>query len=66
LWAGLDEHEEQEEVVDPFIPQERVFSKYAAMLYTSNNAGKTFEELKDAKFCTSCGEKVTCILFCFL
>ncbi|KAK7110079.1 uncharacterized protein [Littorina saxatilis] len=57
LWAGLDEDEGQEEVVDPFIPQERVFSKYAAMLYTSNNIGKTFEEFKDAKYCASCGEK---------
>ena len=58
LWAGLEEDEGQEEVVDPFIPQERVFSKYAAMLYTSNNMGKTFEEFKDAKYCASCGEKV--------
>ena len=58
LWAGLEEEEGQEEVVDPFIPQERVFSKYAAMLYTSNNTGKTFEEFKDAKYCASCGEKV--------
>ncbi|KAL8603228.1 hypothetical protein ACOMHN_046234 [Nucella lapillus] len=57
LWAGLDEEQVQEEMVDPFIPQERIFSKYAAMLYTSNNAAKTFEEFKDAKFCPSCGEK---------
>ncbi|KAK7494886.1 hypothetical protein BaRGS_00013765 [Batillaria attramentaria] len=57
LWAGLEEDEGQEEMADPFIPQERVFSKYAAMLYTSNNTGKTFEEFKDAKYCASCGEK---------
>lgn len=56
LWAGLDE-EESQEVADPFVPQERVFSKYAAMVYASNNLGKTFEEFKDAKFCSSCGEK---------
>ncbi|XP_076436241.1 uncharacterized protein LOC143275834 [Babylonia areolata] len=57
LWAGLEEEQGQEDNADPFIPQERVFSKYAAMLYTSNNSGKTFEEFKDAKFCASCGEK---------
>ncbi|XP_012934651.1 uncharacterized protein LOC101853915 [Aplysia californica] len=57
LFAGLEEEEITEEVADPFIPQERVFSKYAAMLYTSNNHGKTFEEFKDAKYCASCGEK---------
>lgn len=58
LWAGLEEEEGgHDEVADPFIPQERVFSKYAAMLYTSNNTGKTFEEFKDAKYCASCGEK---------
>ena len=43
---------------DPFIPQERIFAKYAAMLYTSDNNGRTFHELKDAKYCASCGEKV--------
>lgn len=57
LMSGLDIEEESEETSDPFIPQERVFSKYAAMLYTSNNSGKTFEEFKDAKYCASCGEK---------
>lgn len=58
LWAGLEEDEGAgEEMADPFIPQERVFSKYAAMLYTSNNTGRTFEEFKDAKYCPSCGEK---------
>ena len=65
LWAGLDEDQGQEEVVDPFIPQERVFSKYAAMLYTSNNSGKTFEEFKDAKFCASCGEKARSVFWGF-
>ncbi|XP_059165212.1 uncharacterized protein LOC131947844 isoform X2 [Physella acuta] len=57
LSAGLEEGETSEPFADPFIPQERVFSKYAAMLYTSNNNGKTFEEFKDASFCASCGEK---------
>ncbi|KAL4231540.1 hypothetical protein ACF0H5_009121 [Mactra antiquata] len=56
LSAGLDGDEDDDES-DPFIPQERVFSKYAAMMYTSNNQGKSFEEFKDAKFCQSCGEK---------
>ncbi|CAL1530077.1 unnamed protein product [Lymnaea stagnalis] len=57
LSAGLEEEELSEAQADPFIPQERVFSKYAAMLYTSNNHGKTFEEFKEASFCASCGEK---------
>ncbi|KAH3789098.1 hypothetical protein DPMN_167267, partial [Dreissena polymorpha] len=56
LSAGLGEDEDDADN-DPFIPQERVFSKYAAMVYTSNNQGKSFEEFKDAKFCQSCGEK---------
>ena len=41
---------------DPFIPQERIMSKYAAMLYYSCNHGKNFHEFKDAKYCASCGE----------
>ncbi|XP_046362334.2 uncharacterized protein LOC124139364 [Haliotis rufescens] len=57
LSAGLGEGDMEETMTDPFIPQERVFSKYAAMIYTSNNTGKTFEEFKDAKYCPSCGEK---------
>ncbi|KAJ8025509.1 hypothetical protein HOLleu_33087 [Holothuria leucospilota] len=43
--------------VDPFIPQEAILSKYSIMIYTSTNNKKTFYELKDAKFCPSCGEK---------
>ena len=57
LSAGLGDDEDEDES-DPFIPQERVFSKYAAMVYTSNNQGRSFEEFKDAKYCPSCGEKV--------
>ncbi|XP_061177862.1 uncharacterized protein LOC133186647 isoform X1 [Saccostrea echinata] len=59
LSAGLNDDNDDDEGpdADPFIPQERVFSKYAAMLYTSNNQGRSFEEFKDAKFCPSCGEK---------
>ncbi|XP_069140268.1 uncharacterized protein [Argopecten irradians] len=58
LSVGLHDAEGDEEGdADPFIPQERVFAKYAAMLYTSNNLGKSFDEFKDAKFCASCGEK---------
>ncbi|XP_064630986.1 uncharacterized protein LOC135489527 isoform X2 [Lineus longissimus] len=56
LTEGLDVDEEEAQP-DPFIPQERVFSKYAAMMYTSTNQGKTFHEFKDAKYCPSCGEK---------
>ena len=41
---------------DPFIPQERILSKYAAILFYSCNHGKNFHEFKDAKFCSSCGE----------
>ncbi|XP_033102930.1 uncharacterized protein LOC117105765 isoform X2 [Anneissia japonica] len=42
---------------DPFVPQETVLSKYSVMLYTSTNSKQTFHELKDGKFCSSCGEK---------
>ncbi|KAH9524740.1 hypothetical protein Btru_027658 [Bulinus truncatus] len=56
LFAGLDV-DESESHTDPFIAQEQIFSKYSAMLYTSNNQGKSFEEFKDAKYCASCGEK---------
>ncbi|CAH1784655.1 unnamed protein product [Owenia fusiformis] len=55
--ADIDEDEEDNANMDPFIPQERVFSKYAAMMYTSHNGAKTFHEFKDAKYCASCGEK---------
>ncbi|KAI8789062.1 hypothetical protein BgiMline_000923 [Biomphalaria glabrata] len=57
LSAGLEVDDSLESHFDPFIAQEQIFSKYSAMLYTSNNQGKTFEELKDAKYCASCGEK---------
>nr|XP_002121447.1 uncharacterized protein LOC100177030 [Ciona intestinalis] len=42
---------------DPFNPQERLLSKYSAMIYTSVNSGKTFDEISFAQFCQSCGEK---------
>ena len=60
LSAGLDidDDEDDNAALDPFIPQERVFCKYAAMFYTSNNGGKTFHEFKEAEYCPSCGEKV--------
>ena len=41
---------------DPFIPHERIMSKYSAMMYYSCNQGKNYHEFKDAKFCASCGE----------
>ncbi|XP_022086611.1 uncharacterized protein LOC110977099 isoform X2 [Acanthaster planci] len=43
--------------MDPFVPQESILSKYSVMIYTTTNQRKTWHELKDAKFCTSCGEK---------
>ncbi|BFZ01755.1 hypothetical protein BsWGS_04794 [Bradybaena similaris] len=43
--------------IDPFVPHETVFSKYAAVIYTSIDHGKTFEVLKEINFCLSCGEK---------
>lgn len=55
---GQEEEPEEDPNVDPFIPQERIFSKYAAMMYTSDNNGKSFHEFKDARYCPSCGEKV--------
>ena len=41
---------------DPFIPHEKILSKYSAMMYYSCNQGKNYHEFKDAKFCPSCGE----------
>ena len=41
---------------DPFIPHEKILSKYSAMMYYSCNQGKHYHEFKDAKFCASCGE----------
>ena len=64
LSAGLDDDDEDDLASnDPFIVQERVFSKYAAMMYTSDNNSKTFNEFKDAKYCGSCGEKVSTDIF---
>ena len=60
LSAGLDMDDDDDDnpALDPFIPQERVFCKYAAMIYTSNNGGKNFHEFNEADYCPSCGEKV--------
>lgn len=58
LSAGL-EGDDEEEMDDPFIAQERVFCKYAAMIYVSSNDGKSYEELKESKFCASCCEKTS-------
>ncbi|ELU04076.1 hypothetical protein CAPTEDRAFT_225603 [Capitella teleta] len=58
LSVGFEKEEgDQGATADPFDVQERVFSKYAAMIYTSDNNGRTFHEFKDSKFCPSCGEK---------
>ncbi|CAC5378844.1 unnamed protein product [Mytilus coruscus] len=57
LSAGLGDEDEKNTEPDPFIPQEQVFSKYAAMVYTSSNNGKSFDTFKEAEFCPSCGEK---------
>lgn len=46
---------------DPFIPHEKILSKYAAMIYYSCNQGKNYHEFKDARYCPSCGETT---LFC--
>ena len=59
LSADLEEEpEEEKSQMDPFSLQERIFSRYASMLYASDNNGKTFHEFKDAEYCKSCGEKV--------
>ncbi|XP_074640808.1 uncharacterized protein LOC141898673 [Tubulanus polymorphus] len=52
--GGIDD---DNPIDDPFVPQERIFSKYAAMMYTSSNGGHTYHEFKGAKYCASCGEK---------
>ena len=54
----LQLEEDDDKGRDPFIVNERFFSKYAAMLYTSDDNGRTFHEVKDARYCPSCGEKV--------
>lgn len=58
--ASIHEEESEDDAggMDPFVPQERIFSKYAAMLYSSDNNGRTYHEFKDAKYCSSCLEKV--------
>ncbi|EDV22850.1 uncharacterized protein TRIADDRAFT_58487 [Trichoplax adhaerens] len=48
---------EDQDLDDPFVPQEQVLNKYAAMIYASTDNGKTFLPITDAKLCTSCGEK---------
>ncbi len=58
LSAGLDSRDDDEGGPDPFGVQERIFSKYAAMLYTSSNNGKTYHELQGSLYCDSCREKV--------
>nr|XP_039262951.1 uncharacterized protein LOC120338989 [Styela clava] len=57
--SGLEEDNTKltDPSTDPFNPQERVLSKYSAMIYTSINSGKSFDEINCAKFCISCGEK---------
>jgi hypothetical protein len=55
---AFDDDDDENSSMDPFNVQERVFSKYAAMIYTSDNNGRTFHEFKDSKYCPSCGEKV--------
>jgi len=60
LEAG--DYVDEEYTEDPFIPHERVFSKYAVMLYYSQDAGKTFYLHQDSKYCESCHEKVSASL----
>lgn len=61
LSGGLEDEEEEENAF-AFNVQERVFSKYACMIYTSDNNGKTFHEFKNSKYCPSCCEKVKIII----
>ena len=51
---------------DPFIPQENIFSRYATMIFSSNDNGHTFVECDSAKYCYSCGEKVKWKKFKFI
>ena len=43
---------------NPFIPHERMFSKYAVMLYYSQDAGKNYYIHQDCRYCESCHDKV--------
>lgn len=40
-------------------PDETLLNRYAAMIYTSSDKGRIFEELPGADMCHSCAEKVT-------
>ncbi|PAA84666.1 hypothetical protein BOX15_Mlig015929g4 [Macrostomum lignano] len=44
---------------DPFVVNERVFSKYSLMLFVSTNGGKTFSEFGGSNYCHQCFEKTT-------
>ncbi|CAD5111049.1 DgyrCDS400 [Dimorphilus gyrociliatus] len=57
LTVGLVDPEEVKKD-DPFIANERVLGKYSAVIYTSDNEGKHFHELKGVDFCKNCGQKV--------
>ena len=57
---GLEEHFEPTRRgadKDQFAYQDRVFSKWACAMHTSQN-GTIWYECKQVKFCTNCGEKV--------
>ena len=43
----MDDDDDDNPTLDPFIPQERVFCKYAAMI------GKNFYEFNEAEYCPS-------------
>ncbi|XP_065184896.1 uncharacterized protein LOC135815512 isoform X3 [Sycon ciliatum] len=55
--AGAATAAHKEEQAESLIPNESLISKYGAMMYTSTNQGKTFAQMKDSRFCSSCGEK---------
>lgn len=56
-----DDYLEESYEEDPYIPHERIFSKYSMMLYYSQDAGKNYYIHQDCRYCESCHEKVAIV-----
>eukprot|EP00731_Ephydatia_muelleri_P020556 Em0013g283a len=43
---------------NPLMAQLQILNKYAAMIWTSSDGGRSFYPLKESQLCATCGEKV--------
>lgn len=43
---------------NPLVAQLQILNKYAIMIWTSADGGKSFYPLKESQICTTCGEKI--------